>query len=154
MGEFTITIIDVVLGILFAISLIFNLLVNNKLKRENKELAIQIHAHELLLNDIQIEKDTLSQQLNLFKKQIELKALEDIQVSKQMEHRIKVLNEKQVKFKSVLEHIQEQQPQDKLYTRAYKLAALGADTEEIMKECELPKAEVEMLLSVYNQQNT
>lgn len=46
--------------------------------------------------------------------------------------------------------LSEQQPQDKLYSRASKLAALGADVEEIMRECELPRAEVEMLLSVYN----
>jgi len=153
MSEFTITIVDVVLGLLFFIALFINIAISNKFKRENQQLVIQVQAHELLLHDIQIDKEALNQQLEQLKKQIELKATEDIQVSKQMEHRVKVLSESQDQFNSALEQLQAQQPQDKLYTRAYKLAALGADTEEIMTECELPRAEVEMLLSVYHQQN-
>lgn len=52
-------------------------------------------------------------------------------------------------MQTVIDQVKSQEPQDKLYSRAYKLAALGAGIEEIMTECELPKAEVEMLLSVY-----
>jgi len=153
MSELSITIIDVVLVSLFIIFFVINVLITNKLKRQHLQLVTQHQAHELLLNDIQLEKALITEQIEQLKKHIELKATEDIQVSKQIEHRIKVLNENQEKFESILEHLQAQQPQDKLYTRAYKLAALGADAEEIMTECELPRAEVEMLLSVYNQQN-
>jgi hypothetical protein len=48
-----------------------------------------------------------------------------------------------------VEQIQAQQPEDKLYSRAFKLVELGADIEEVMKECEIPRAEAEMLLSVH-----
>jgi hypothetical protein len=44
---------------------------------------------------------------------------------------------------------QDSHGQDKFYNRAFKLAAKGASLEEIMNECELPRAEVEMLLSVH-----
>lgn len=40
-------------------------------------------------------------------------------------------------------------PDTKLYTRAVKMVALGAGLEELMNECELPKAEAELLLSLH-----
>ncbi len=43
-----------------------------------------------------------------------------------------------------------QQPEDKLYSRALKLAELGADVEEISENCEIPIAEAEMLLAVHH----
>lgn len=42
-----------------------------------------------------------------------------------------------------------QTPENKLYSRAVKMAELGADVNEIMRECELPKAEAELLLSLH-----
>jgi hypothetical protein len=46
--------------------------------------------------------------------------------------------------------IQSQDADSKLYTRAVKLVELGADLDEVMRECELPKAEAELLLSLRN----
>ena len=50
-----------------------------------------------------------------------------------------------------IEQLLNQQPEDKLYTRAQKLVELGADIAEIMRECDIPRAEAEMLLSVHRQ---
>ncbi len=36
----------------------------------------------------------------------------------------------------------------RLYTRANKMVDLGADLHELMEECDLPKAEAELLLSI------
>lgn len=36
----------------------------------------------------------------------------------------------------------------RLYTRASKMVQLGADVNELIKECELPKAEAELMLSL------
>ncbi len=41
-----------------------------------------------------------------------------------------------------------QSPENKLYSRAVKMVELGADVEEIMRECELPRAEAELLISL------
>lgn len=41
-------------------------------------------------------------------------------------------------------------PEAKIYSRAVKMVELGADTEEIMRECELPRAEAELLISLHN----
>ncbi|MBL1378361.1 DUF2802 domain-containing protein [Zobellella iuensis] len=40
-------------------------------------------------------------------------------------------------------------PQSKLYSRATRMVQLGADVEEIMAECEMPRAEAELLLSLH-----
>lgn len=42
-----------------------------------------------------------------------------------------------------------QDPQAKLYSRAMKMVDLGADVEELIQECELPKAEAELLLRLH-----
>ncbi len=40
-------------------------------------------------------------------------------------------------------------PESKIYTRAMKMVHLGADLEEIMRECELPRAEAELLFNLH-----
>ena len=48
-----------------------------------------------------------------------------------------------------MEQLQLEQGDVKFYSRAIKLAKKGAQLDEIVNECELPRAEAEMLLSVY-----
>lgn len=40
-------------------------------------------------------------------------------------------------------------PENRLYTRATKMVELGASIEELMSECELPRAEAELLLNLH-----
>lgn len=42
-----------------------------------------------------------------------------------------------------------QAPENRLYTRATKMVELGASIEELMNECELPRAEAELLLNLH-----
>lgn len=42
-----------------------------------------------------------------------------------------------------------QAPENRLYTRAVKMVELGASIEELMSECELPRAEAELLLNLH-----
>ena len=44
-------------------------------------------------------------------------------------------------------------PDAKIYSRAVKMIELGADLEEIMRECEIPRAEAELLLSLHQKQS-
>ena len=55
-----------------------------------------------------------------------------------------VLSDKQV----AMEHQEASTP---LYTSAAKLVASGASVEEIMQECDLPRAEAELLISLHGQ---
>lgn len=40
----------------------------------------------------------------------------------------------------------------RLYSRASKMVDLGADVDELMQECDLPKAEAELLLNLRKRQ--
>ncbi|MCW8994475.1 MAG: DUF2802 domain-containing protein [Psychromonas sp.] len=42
-----------------------------------------------------------------------------------------------------------QAPENRLYTRAVKMVELGASIDELMIECELPRAEAELLLNLH-----
>lgn len=42
------------------------------------------------------------------------------------------------------------EPENRLYSRAVKMIALGADVQEVMSECELPKAEADLLFSLHS----
>lgn len=42
-------------------------------------------------------------------------------------------------------------PENRLYSRAVKMVELGAGLDEIMNECELPKAEAELLMALHQQ---
>ena len=48
-----------------------------------------------------------------------------------------------------IEESTQQDPQAKLYTRAMKMVAGGAGVDELIKECELPKAEAELLIRLH-----
>ncbi|QDF67661.1 DUF2802 domain-containing protein [Shewanella sp. SNU WT4] len=50
-----------------------------------------------------------------------------------------------------LEETQEHDPKARLYSRATKMVSLGADVNELMIECELPRAEAELLLRLHRQ---
>ena len=136
---------------IFIVVLVIQWLWNIKTTRQLLLIAEREAATELAVSDIQMAMNMLEERINEAIAENESNALEDSQVSKQLEHRIKTLQGQLHQLGDSLELIKEQQPQDKLYSRAYKLAALGADIEEIMAECELPRAEAEMLLSVYHQ---
>jgi TolA-binding protein len=115
---------------------------------------------ELLCSELLLANDELKNELICTKESTNAQLLETTQVSKQLEHRIKSLQQqlanqelKLTNQEQQIEHWQESQGQDKLYSRAFKLAEKGADIDEIIIECELPRAEAEMLLSVYRQRN-
>ncbi len=59
------------------------------------------------------------------------------------------LERKLVALDEVQQEMSIQAPENKLYSRAVKMVELGADVAEIMAECELPKAEAELLLSLH-----
>jgi len=61
---------------------------------------------------------------------------------KQLESIVKQTQENQLNLVA-------QAPENRLYTRAVKMVELGASIEELMIECELPRAEAELLLNLH-----
>jgi len=114
-------------------------------------LHSQVTANEMLFSDIQVNLSTQQNEINLVKDTTDAAHIENDQVTKQLEHRIKKLQEHILQLEERINQILEQQPQDKFYSRAIKLAEKGADVDEIMSECELPRAEAEMLIALRKQ---
>ena len=119
------------------------------LQRVNKRLQTQVDAQELLLIELQSSKEDINAQLTRLEHNFKSQNIENEQVSKQLEHRIKALQQDNISQKELVVQLQNQQPQDKLYSRAFKLVELGADIEEVVRECDIPLAEAEMLISVH-----
>lgn len=66
------------------------------------------------------------------------------------------LNQLSSQVSSALQELSDKQqalalsdPESKIYSRAMKMVQLGADLEEIMRECELPRAEAELLYNLH-----
>lgn len=120
--------------------------VKNKIRFTETNIA----SNELLVNQLQSLFIQLDKSLKELSLQSDEKNTELSQVSKQLEHRIKSIQEDIVK----LQQTQSQQPEDKLYSRAFKMVELGADAEELVRECDIPRAEADMLIAIHQKQNT
>lgn len=109
-----------------------------------------MQTNDILIMQIQSSLADLSANMQQ-QKSVNIEQQNDnVQVSKQLEYRIKTLQQQIAQQQQVFEQFQNQQPEDKLYSRAFKLAELGADIEEIMRECDIPRAEAEMLMSMHH----
>ena len=109
----------------------------------------QSQAQELLINDLQLTNDNLTSLVNKLSIQQDKSLTDNTLVSKQLEHRIKTLQSQFNSQQELISQLQTDQGDDKFYYRAIKLAKKGAGIDEIVAECSLPYAEVEMLISVY-----
>lgn len=117
-------------------------------------LQNKFNIQELLLSELQTELQDIQNRSQLTEQESKAQQIENEQVSKQLEHRIKTLQQQVSEINHLVEQLNHQQPEDKLYSRAFKLVELGADIEEIIRECEIPRAEAEILLSVHKRKNS
>ncbi len=123
-------------------------------QRANEKLQTQLDAQELFLNELQSSQKILNKQLFDLNENVKTQNTENEQVSKQFEHRVKAVQQENISQKELLVQLKNQQPQDKLYSRAFKLVELGADVDEVVRECDIPLAEAEMLISVHRNKTT
>ena len=143
-------VLTLIISISFALVLFF------LQRNSNKKIGLlttQVETNEIILNGVQ---SVLADQQKLIEKEsgkFATQGLETAQVIKQMEYRFKMLQEQMISQKESLEQYQNQEPEDKLYTRALKLVELGADIDEIIKSCDIPRAEAEMLMAVHQKKD-
>ena len=149
MSFLVLSIIAVVALVVSVLCLVVVYIVSIRHKAQVTMLASQYQAQELILNNLQRVNDQLQLDVDKYRRQGEQITTENLQVSKQLEHRIKALHTHINNQHEIISQLQTDQGDDKFYTRAIKLAKKGANIDEIVTECELPYAEVEMLISVY-----
>ena len=118
-------------GILLAVgALVICWLVNTRSRRK-------LQAMELLVKELLKSRDSTRKQLN----ELHSSALGAGQKMLEIEKSILVLAERQQEL--VL-----QDPDSRLYSRAARMVELGAGIDGVMAECEIPKAEAELLISL------
>ena len=137
--------ITLIVSIFFA--LIFKCLLSS-LKNKLSTLQSQQQESELFISEMKLSLANFQTMIVDLSHAQNNKRIETEKVVVQLESRVGLLQSNVVSLEEQVKQSLEQ-PEDKLYSRAFKLAAKGADLEEIMTECELPRAEAEMLLSMY-----
>ena len=152
MSLLAVPIISVLALILSVLLLIVILVLSVKYKAQLTMLVSQCQSQELILNNLQELNEQLQFEVDNLHKKGEKTTTENLQISKQLEHRIKTLQTQINNQNDTISQLQTDKGDDKFYTRAIKLAKKGADIDEIVNECELPYAEVEMLISVYQKE--
>ena len=144
MPSIVVTLLIVVL-LVFAIALLYIIRLLNKINTLDEQVAsITLALDNQQMNDIQQHE-----QLHIIQKSLQKPLLENEQVTKQLTVRTKNLQEKLAELSAELEKLKHEQPEDKLYRRALKMVELGADIEEVIVECELPRAEAELLFAIH-----
>lgn len=103
------------------------------------------HTHNLLLKDLAKSRDSLQKRiLELSTSNINLGGAIQGVVSELQQTKYQ-----QDEMKEEMTSHEQHDPESRFYTRAVKLVELGANLEEIMRECELPRAEAELLLNFH-----
>lgn len=143
--------IDVILIIAVCVLAIIFFAFIAKQKSTMANLAEKLKLQESLFNEQSQTLSYIEQELSNLSEVERAHFDETNEVTKQLEHRISTLKQHIVSMDEQLLSIQQQSSEDKFYSRALKLAKKGADVEEIVQECEIPRAEAEMLLSVHQQ---
>lgn len=94
----------------------------------------------------------LTHQLAAVIKQIELASSKHSAVEQQLDslaHSQAALEQQVLQQQEAIQEVAEQDPESKFYQRAARLVQQGASLEEVMDACELPRAEAELLYSLY-----
>jgi len=107
----------------------------------NRRHARQVSALKLLFKEQQRQITDLKQQMH----EIRCGALGVGSRVQQVEGQLAQAIERQDELAK-----QHTDPQSKLYGHAMKMVELGANIDEIIKECELPRAEAELLISLHS----
>ncbi len=122
-----------ILLVLVCLGLIF---VNNN----NNKQAAAIQAKQKQLQEAQ-------QQLSILRSEVAEMRAGMLSIGK----RVVAVEEKSKELEQLQDAQKYDDPNAKIYSRAVKMVELGADLEEIIRECELPRAEAELLMSLHKQ---
>ncbi|PQJ67506.1 DUF2802 domain-containing protein [Photobacterium angustum] len=122
------TVISVLAVIIFTVLLL-------RERKARRSLETKFAAIETVLKNARLQNERLSKEFN------ELRAGTMGMSHKlaDMSHQLEVVEDRQTE-------IMMNDPEGRLYSRASKMVELGADVHELMNECDLPKAEAELLL--------
>ncbi|MEZ8143432.1 DNA repair protein [Enterovibrio norvegicus FF-33] len=127
------------LGVSITVAVVAFLLLRRE-KKARLNLDAKFQAMELLYKNSRQQHESLSKQFN----ELRAGSIGMSQKLAELSQRFDDLVDKQ-------NELEMHDPDGRLYSRASKMVELGADIHELMEECDLPKAEAELLLSIRKQ---
>lgn len=107
-------------------------------QKQTSKLRVKVEALTLLIKESDRQRETVKRELQ------ELRS-GTIGVGRRMLE----LEKRTSKQDARLDEVNQQDPQAKLYSRAMKMVDLGASIDELIQECELPKAEAELIIRLH-----
>jgi hypothetical protein len=125
---------------LFGASILLVLVCLGLIFVNNNKQAAAIQAKQKQLQEAQ-------QQLSILRSEVAEMRAGMLSIGK----RVVAVEEKNKKLEQLQDAQKYDDPNAKIYSRAVKMVELGADLEEIIRECELPRAEAELLMSLHKQ---
>jgi uncharacterized protein YneF (UPF0154 family) len=129
------TIILIIVNVLLLASIIVGLFISHKRQHSlDENMASLIGANQR--NEQQIKR--MDEELHEIRSG-------NIGLGNKVKELISVIQTTQVKQ----EELAHQDPQSRFYNQATKLVANGATMEDVMRECDIPKAEAELLFSLH-----
>ncbi|WP_434356273.1 DUF2802 domain-containing protein [Parasalinivibrio latis] len=108
-----------------------------KERKARESLENKCNAMETVLKNARVQNESLAKQL------AELRA-GSLGMGEKLAEMAGIIDE----FDKKLNSVEMTDPDSRLYSRASRMVELGADLEELMEECELPKAEAELLMNL------
>ncbi|WP_462166538.1 DUF2802 domain-containing protein [Pseudoalteromonas sp. GB43] len=125
---------------LFGASILLVLVCLGLIFVNNNKQAAAIQAKQKQLQEAQ-------QQLSILRSEVAEMRAGILSIGK----RVVAVEEKSKELEQLQDAQKYHDPNAKIYSRAVKMVELGADLEEIIRECELPRAEAELLMSLHKQ---
>jgi len=105
------------------------------------------NKHSAALTDKQQQLKDAKQQVNILRSEVAEMRAGMLSIGK----RVIALEEQHQELQQLQDAQKYDDPNAKIYSRAVKMVELGADIDEIIRECELPRAEAELLMSLHKQ---
>lgn len=141
-----------VLGAATGFSVILVLLVLIRQQRQLRQMNDIKHNSEALAASLKkLQGHCKTQEEKLFELTTAVSGMSERLQSISRQHK-ELESESRLEIKKLSEKLQELEsadPGSRMYTKAAKLVASGASIEEVMQECELPRAEAELLMNLH-----
>ena len=129
-----------------SVLLLLFVLWQHKIQRE--ERIAQSKQHQLALQQLQLLAAELEEIRSGFIGMGQ-RVIAVEQQSQSLHRHVQELLDNQLQLAEQQQKIDMFDPESKLYSRAMKMVQLGAPLEEVMRECELPRAEAELLYNLH-----
>ncbi len=117
-------------------------------RRQREERVAQSMQHQLSLQQLQVLAAELEEIRSGFIG-IGQRVIGVEQQQHSLQLQLQELLDNQLQLAENQQKIDMFDPESKMYSRAMKMVQLGAPLEEVMRECELPRAEAELLYNLH-----